>query len=285
LDETKATTTKARREGQLQWLLAKGLVQDAEVRSGAYGDVDAVLVACIYGQLSTAQWLAAHLRLTASDVGGVLAMSCANGQLAVAQWLTARFNLTASELKHWSSPLRVACARGHYATVVWATTHFDIASIASRAEIAGDLASACSAGHLNVARWLAERFSITRADLADLGPLHDACHNGHLEVARWLTARFALTPSDIRGGERFAPADDNRPLRLACAGGHLALAQWLTETFALTATDAAARDNYALHRAAENEHGDVVAWLGTRFGLSTAIVKVRGAPPTHHRMP
>ncbi|MES2339215.1 MAG: ankyrin repeat domain-containing protein [Pseudomonadota bacterium] len=283
---TRHIVTYACEHGQLaklQWLLAKGLVQDAEVRSG-YGAVDTLRVACINGQLPTAQWLAAHLRPTASDVVGVLAMSCANGHLAVAQWLTARFNLTVSELKHWTTPLRVACAHGHYATVVWATTHFDIASIASRAEIVGDLASACLAGHLNVARWLAERFSITRADLADLGPLHDACHNGHLEVAQWLAARFELTATDVRCGERFAPADDNRPLRLACAGGHLPIAQWLTETFALTAADAVARDNYAIYRAAENGHGDVVAWLGARFNLSTAVIVkgwTRDGYPSH----
>jgi hypothetical protein len=90
-------------------------------------------------------------------------------------------------------------------------------------------------------------------------PLRLACAGGHLEVAKWLTEKYSLTIDDAR-------YDLVGPLRDACEYGHLAAAQWLVKRFWLTPKDVRA-DNYsALVGAEERNHTDIVAWLRETYG-------------------
>lgn len=71
-----------------------------------------------------------------------------------------------------------------------------------------------------------------------------SCSYGHLQVAQWLHNIFSLTPDEAR-------AHNNDALYWACANGHLNVGRWLHTTFGLTATDARTRHNQILFMACE----------------------------------
>lgn len=123
----------------------------------------------------------------------------------------------------------------------------------------------CNAGQLDVARWLAERFDLSREDILsdDGGALGQACQNGHLETATWLADRFGLTSADARSGKNF-------PLLTACANGHLVTAQWLYERFGLGPDDAREGGVHAFQWACRGGYLEVARWLVDRAGLTVA---------------
>ena len=126
------------------------------------------------------------------------------------------------------------------------------------------LAGACSAGHLDVAKWLHATFKINPGKLLNFRLLIGVCENGHLEVAQWLHATFGFAAADVR-------SEKNRALYMACENGHLEILKWLHATFALTAEDARKTchyDNYALVMACRNGHFEVAKLLHATFGLT-----------------
>jgi ssRNA-specific RNase YbeY (16S rRNA maturation enzyme) len=52
---------------------------------------------------------------------------------------------------------------------------------------------------------------------------------------------------------------------MACAEGHLPTAQWLASAFNMTLTDIYVCAGFAVKKARENGHTDVVAWLVNTF--------------------
>lgn len=109
----------------------------------------------------------------------------------------------------------------------------------------GTLVSACSAGRWHVARWLLGAVALDRAEdvipamHATLRCSRGAGRRGALRMARWLHDRYALTRDDLfrAGGNALRSA--------ARAGGDTRLLRWLRETYdppreyALGALDAA----------------------------------------------
>ena len=132
------------------------------------------------------------------------------------------------------------------------------------------LSQACKTGNLTLVQWIVETFEITdevfyRNNL----PLRNACCGGHIEIARFLAEKFALTLEDAR-------SDENAPLRGAACGGHFAVVQWLCSAFALTGVDVRSRGNYAFRFACAGGYLDVAIFLADAYAMTNADASAGG---------
>ena len=197
-------------------------------------------------------------------------MDCA----ALMQRLCARLAaLDSATLAQVYLPLEVwACIAQHLTLPTGCALHFarpDISDVLQPRldKLAKDmtLADACYDGHLDVCRWLADRFGLTAADARRRNnyALLCAAQNGHLAVCQWLVERFHLSAYDMR-------KDHNCALGFAAQFGHLAVCQWFTQQYSLTAGDARSVNNYALRYAAGNGHLEVCQWLVETFSLTAS---------------
>ncbi len=92
-----------------------------------------------------------------------------------------------------------------------------------------------------------------------------AAIGGHLHVAKWLHETFTLSRGiNDSGGIEVS-------FRWACAYGHLDVAQWLYETFEFTRDDALICYNEALCRT-EKSHVSVERWLYKTFKFTRAAM-------------
>jgi len=128
-----------------------------------------------------------------------------------AEWLTNRFDLAAHA--------RVARAR---------VAHAEDDARSRIEDVIDGLYTACTNGHLDVAKWLVPTFRITIADMLRLEHDEDifasVCRLGNLEIAQWFAATFHLSVKVIR-----------HALCEACVSGCFDVAEWLTAHFGLTA--------------------------------------------------
>ncbi|KAH3765863.1 hypothetical protein Pelo_2266 [Pelomyxa schiedti] len=85
------------------------------------------------------------------------------------------------------------------------------------------LTRVCEKGHMEVAKWIIERFSV-RETWEFAGPLSAAVSGGHLALAQWMVATFDLVP---KFGD--CPWLDIHPD--ACKSENLEVVKWCLETF------------------------------------------------------
>jgi len=122
---------------------------------------------------------------------------------------------------------------------------------------------ACLHGHLEVLKWLVDKFGLTVMDVRcnENWAFRIACLHGHLEVAKWLVDKFRLTIEDVR-------SLDNYAFRLACSHGHLEVAKWLVDIFGLTIDDVRCLDHEAFRYACQYGHLNILHYLIGRFQLT-----------------
>jgi hypothetical protein len=252
---------------------------------------------CAAGRVASAQWLARHLdpadlsmadpadpACLREDLLRALVAACGQGHLAAAQWLVRASGApflpcqgAACSRVSWGAPrpfalardlgrrsLRAACANGRVEVAQWLACRFSLGADDVRLDRCGALRDACCGGHLKAARWLAATFDLGTSDAraANDRALRRACRGGHLKVAQWLAGAFAFRAS--RKDTSALPA-----LREACAHGHLAVARWLVTRFKLVARDVAAGGNLALRGACAGGHLEVARWLARAFVLTS----------------
>lgn len=110
---------------------------------------------------------------------------------------------------------------------------------------------ACNGGHLEIAQWLHDTFSIELNAIR--GSFGMSCNFGCLHTAKWLVNTFHLTDSDIKRGHNFA-------FHTAYGGGYLHVVQWLHKTYKLLYEDIAS-GSWTLSEAADNRNVQIVQWL------------------------
>jgi hypothetical protein len=196
---------------------------------------------------------------------------CSIDDPRAASWLTERLDFTACGACG-AYVLGLACERGHLGMAQWLTQQFSLQPTDARADGNYALRRACHRNRLNTARWLADTFALTAEDARALDnhALRWAAIHGHRDVVRWLTSRFGLTAEDAR-------ASHNQALRYTCMYGQLGDVQFVTDHFRLTSEDARTRNNEALRLGSTEGHLEVVQWLVGRFGLTAKDVLASGA--------
>ena len=153
------------------------------------------------------------------------------------EWVADRVSLTLTNIQE---ALEFAAKKGHLDVLKFLVDRFELTADDARDDNNAALGGAASNGHLDVLKLLVDRFELTADDArADNNAMLRAASNGHLDVLKFLVDRFELTADDAR-------AEDNYALEGAAGNGHLDVLKWLVETFDLTADDARADNNYAL---------------------------------------
>jgi len=128
------------------------------------------------------------------------------------------------------------------------------------------LETACANGYVETARWVADRFGLSRDNVPSsiagalfavlVGP------NESDHVLEWLVTHFRLTAEDIRAG-------DNALLRYACWSGKLGAVKRLVARFGLTRGDVCRRypgDRMLCDYDDTPHRAQVSAWLVQTFG-------------------
>lgn len=183
----------------------------------------AFLIACIEGHLGLAQWLEEHGALTPADVTGddhaVFKYTCKGRNVEVVKWLAT---------KHY--PTNRACG----------ITGFGMAS------------------SLEIMRWLAEHYKLTRREISAKSAFERACKKGQIEIAEWLLEHFKIPDTDI-----VLLGSSCDAFIGACGEGHLEMAQWIMRRFNLTYENVAGDYQMALSYARFSRRLEVVKWLKT----------------------
>ena len=180
---------------------------------------------CKNNKLVCAQWLFRVFELSnpvsfmkTSEFHDNLSDCFTQCRCAVAQWLvTEAFVNAVMCIKH--SVLCACCVGGNLELVQHIVKWCSITECNMRNEI-DPLWCACVHGHLAVAQWLANHFSITdeRIYTVALNTMYECCYRGHTHVADWLLDKCAA--SDLV----------RHVVGHACEYGHTETLCWILET-------------------------------------------------------
>lgn len=193
------------------------------------------------------------------------AVACSTGNLDIAKWMMDYFEITPTEIcadrEAFRQYLRDASRNNYLNIAQWLDEiigfTIDDAQEDGRNEFGlGILAMTCNGGHLEMAKWLIDRFGLAQEDnrIEFSLALRFACGNGHLAVAQFLTERFVFTKEDIIRG-------NNRTLGAACSHNHMDAVQWTIEHFGFTPDDIRLGNNHLLEQACVNGRLDIVQYL------------------------
>jgi hypothetical protein len=213
-------------------------------------------------------------------------LACERGWLAKAQWLAAHTHVHVfrrvrgfGEMKDgrlsqlWcgaASPLQRACRAGHVHVARWIAQHFGLRWLSNigRGRLRDLLCEVSSAGHSDVVQWLVSTFIwpsfMCPADQQSIG--HAALHAA-CEGGR---TEVAVWLEARFGCDLTKPDGGGRLLVRVCAAGHLQTARWLQEKTRQPVTamrDADGRVSI-FAQACQNGHLAVAQWLVTEFRLT-----------------
>jgi len=249
----------------------------------ALHDLELLRVACVQGNVQTAQLIAAMVeQKTASALHQAmesLPAACLGGHTEVAEWLITKFGMTANTSDYMNdNALVLACYTGTSAMARWLVDRLQLTDVHPECQLLS-LRAAMIFSDVELLSWLTDRFAI-----AALGEewggnkiLHDAYRVKHMSSLEWVVNSFDLTAEDARRG-------NNQALIMACVEQTpraLEVAQWLTDRFGLTREDLLERSGDALIHACENSarDGTKVRWMVERFGLTAADIYGRNFRP------
>lgn len=143
--------------------------------------------------------------------------------------------------------------------------------------------------NLNVIKWYATKFKITKNDILNYDILGSACSRGNLVIIKWLIENFNFNENDInnrilwcstisgnldvliwlkekfRIDENVFKENDNCIFIWASIKGYLEILKWLNSNFKITEKEAKSQKNKAFKWAAINGHFDVFSWLQLNF--------------------
>jgi hypothetical protein len=150
-----------------------------------------------------------------------------------------------------------ACKHGHADVLTWMFESFDCADYATEA-----LMSACEHGYLPLAKQIAAKFDIERADITGVvNPLLLACRYGHVAVAEWLIEEFGDMPASL-WSEAFI---------MTCQVSAMPAARWIAAHFAIDRQLAVD----ALRATCAQGHLPVVQWLVIEYKLPEPILRAQ----------
>lgn len=222
-------------EDVLSMVEVAGHLNSTEYKHGFFG-------ACESGQLQTAKclYLKKHLLLRES-LTDAFQYACRGGQLEIAEWLIYAAASTGATVSTTMDVSRNGRSRCMPLNV---SANHDYA-----------FRSACGNGHMHVVQWLMKHFHSKINMCAENNEAFElACENGHLDIAKLL---YQHHPEDI---QTCITRTDAYMFREACKNGHASVVQWLLATFP-SLIDVSFANHYALRKAAENAHDEVMHLL------------------------
>lgn len=178
------------------------------------------------------------------------------GHLDGLKRVEARHVIDQSDLRSYNNSCLVNAALGrHYDVIAWLKARLEREDLLIAFQALLRLG-----GKIDVASLLALVAAATREDIRRLDLMRVLLRDGLLEEAKWLSERFELTRDDVT-------ARSNAIFRLACSNGCTDTVIWVFERFKLTPEDARSCSNFALRGAAAGGHEAIVRFLVEHAGL------------------
>ncbi|KAH3763301.1 hypothetical protein Pelo_4853 [Pelomyxa schiedti] len=106
------------------------------------------------------------------------------------------------------------------------------AYISEHVKMENTISEVCSRGHLDVAKWMVERFGYTGHHWELYGPLTAALSKGRLEVAKWIMGEI----SDPQSVKKYFSGRPRIIHGLACRSGNVEAIKWVLHMFPLDYT-------------------------------------------------
>jgi len=204
----------------------------------AAGASHALVAACRYGRLHTAQWLASHLTFaevlpngSATDTAvECLVAACENDDITTIKWIVDHFAIK-SLASCGGLLLHAAAAKGALLAIKWVVDAARICSPECVAEQLPAVKRAAEGGHLEAVRWMLAAFKVSRKDSTLVFPIFSAALvGGRMNVIKWLTKEgFATNEENIE------QTDIEQFLSHTCTNGHTAAVAWIYDTWGLEA--------------------------------------------------
>ena len=248
-----------------------------------------LLVACYKGELVEVQKLLPQVRNAAAirdswwwEGKTLLHYSCHHGWLDMTRKLVEQYHCDPEcRDKDGDTPLHMACRKGHLAMAKALTNGQDCKAARNLQNNNGDtpLHLACYGRHVDIVRYLVSECGCSTACQNKVGdtPLHVACREG-------LPMVIALTcGQDCKAVLVHKCRDRNgdTPLHLACYGRHVDIVRYLvSECGCSTACQNKVGDT-PLHVACCKGHVDIVRYLVSELGCSTVCQNKVGDTPLH----
>jgi hypothetical protein len=219
---------------------------------------------CIRNHVEVAKWFVGVFDHVPANLPRVLAKTLALGHIATARWLVERFEMPRESV---IGSFGVGCVRtldefdevfraGHIDAAKWFVGTFKLNGAIVRES--NFLLSACTGGHLELARWLYSRTHWYRSFSPEL---RTACKAGHTRVAQWIAA---LPTKGAQGTGH----DATDAFKDACEHNCLRAAEWMIDHFKLNADTGRMRDIYlwVIH-AGVHGHLKMARLLANKFRL------------------
>lgn len=232
---------------------------------------------CSYGHLEVAKWLVEVFKPDMEDdilmyhCGAVRAFpeaSC-KGYLDIVKYLDSLFKLEFKYFK-WSGfhPFISICINGHFKVAKWVIERFNL----SKEEIIKKnnrmLKLACEHGDLEFIKWLVGKYHITFNDIENEVPsiFSEACGKGYYDETRLKLVEFLI--------EKFNITDRNiikKGLKSACRIGYIKIVEKLINTF-----------NLSLEEVGRCEDC-ILLWANGRLRLIKSLIKLLNIPKKYIR--
>lgn len=232
----------------------------------------ALASACARGNLEVARWLAAAVAGARLLPAAAYRSACAAGRLDVLAWLLGELPPAADDRHTRAVILCYASATDDVSFAQQAAALCGATAADARARgvapggvpYRGALRHACRAGAPDVARWLVDAYTLTRAD-AMPAAFNAACASGDELTLRWFHEAFAPTPAEVR-------ASDGRAFALLCAADNLDAVREFAERYEIVAADARAGGDAAAYCADARCCRAVLCWLRLKYGVQSIDV-------------
>lgn len=120
----------------------------------------------------------------------------------------------------------------------------------------------CMHGKSDLLKWIDNEINLDVIVYSKIqkSPFVIACENDELETAKWVKERFKMTREQCMDANNYAFTN-------ACERGSLKTVKWLKEELKLTIAECSTDDNYGIKNAIENGHDDIVKYLINVIGI------------------
>ncbi len=138
---------------------------------------------------------------------------------------------------------------------------------------------ACARGHINVARYLNEIYSISPTELNKNAktPIFAAAYKGHFEMLKFLIHSLKCDPRDIDNNEH-----GDSLLHIACDKNHLDIARYLVEKHNFNPMLKNKSKRTPLHLACSSGNLSIVEYLMKELKCGAEVFDVEGCSPLHY---
>jgi hypothetical protein len=161
---------------------------------------DALLKICTVGHVETLKWLyeAHNVRRPMFRPWLMLSVAARGGALPLVQWLVETFDIKAAEYDRHHTPLQAALERGHLEVAKWLYEKYGCRMM----DMYDTFGEATCAGHLETLKWMTSVIGVD--DLVVRRMLMAASRSGHLDTVKWVCDNFRPPSADHRASLAFS---------------------------------------------------------------------------------